>query len=86
MPRLVQYWMPRLRLDDADEVESIGSSRQSGEGTSAVQPAVDADDRGLGPNDPTFGDRETGDRCFGDEVQSVGSGGGTHLANLPFSA
>ena len=45
-----------------DEVESIGASRESGEGAAAVEPAVNADDRGLGSLDATFGDRESGHR------------------------
>jgi len=64
------------------EIESIGPSRESGEGAAAVQPAVDADDRGFGTFDATLGDREASYRRRGDEVQTVWSGWGTHLRNL----
>jgi hypothetical protein len=66
-----------------DEIESIGPSRESRERAAAVQPAVDANDRGLGMLDSSFGDRETWYRRVSDEVQSVGRGRGTHEANLP---
>jgi len=42
---------------------------------------VDADDRGFGMLDAMFGDRETRYRRIGNEVQSVGRGGGTHVAD-----
>jgi hypothetical protein len=66
------------------EIESIGSSREPGERPSPVESPVDGDERGFGSLDAAFGDGETRYRRIGNEVQSVGSGDGTHAANLPF--
>jgi hypothetical protein len=78
--------VPRSLIPTAvvrDEIESIGSSCEPGEGAASVETSVDADDRGFGILHSSFGDRETRYRRIVDEVQSVGSGGGTHAATLP---
>jgi hypothetical protein len=45
---------------------------------------MNADDGGFGLLDATFGDRESGHRRVGDEVEAVRCRRGTHGARVPF--